>query len=184
MAPVADRLRRSACAVAILVVVLAGTAACSGGTDEAKTPTTFVALDGSPRRADAEGVVEKVADDFATITLDGDRTYRVSEAVQSFSTIDGSTLPLRGRLGQYVQVGLDGETVVWVASVAAVLRAADEPPVVLYTGDLIGRDGDELTFRDGTVLSLGDGVEVPEEAMRVIVTIDPEHHVVIAVDAS
>jgi hypothetical protein len=84
--------RRRPAALVLLLVALAATlgfGACSrGGGDDGR-----VALDGSPRVPDVEGVVTKVADDFSTITLDGGRTYDIPRDVQSFSSSDGSTQP-------------------------------------------------------------------------------------------
>jgi hypothetical protein len=162
--------------VPLLAVVL-GLAACSGGDAGAKSGP--VALDGTPRVPDVQGVVIKIADDFSTITLDGDRTYDLSPALQSFSTIDGSTQPVRRRLGQYVLAGLDGSTMVWIAGVSAVAKADGGAPVAYYTGNLVEVDAGRAIFEDGTVLTLDAGVGAPPDAVAVVATIDAEHHVVV-----
>ena len=151
--------------------------ACGGGDDRAG-----IALDGSPRVPDEEGVVASIADDFSTLTLDGGRTFEIPDDVQSFATVDGSTQPLRRRVGQYVQLGVDGRTVRWVAGIAAVV---DGPTgrVVYYTGTLRDAVGRRLDFADGTVLQLDDAADpgAVEAAVgrRVLASIDPARHVVV-----
>lgn len=174
----AESVRRLATALAVATLLLTGCG--SGGGTSAKTPTTYVKLDGSARVPAAEGTVEALPDDLKTITLDGGRVYKVSVAVQNFSTIDGSTVPLKNRVGQYVQVGLRGDTAVWIATIADVVTTSDGP-VVYYTGTLVKQIGKRLTFKDGTVLTLGSGVKVPDGAMHVVVTLDPKQHVVTSV---
>jgi hypothetical protein len=168
--------------VALLVGLLAVLGACSN--DDAAKPA--VTLDGSPRVPDVEGVVEKVADDFSSLTLDGDRTYVVSKTKgpQSFSTVDGATQPLRRWVGQYVQLGLgdDDKTVEWVAGIAAVVPTADGKKAVYYSGELRQATGKRLEFADGTVLRLVDGAEPPAKAegKQVLATIDPDARVVVS----
>ena len=153
--------RRLLRAAALLLGVLAfagGVGACSGG--DADKPS--IALDGSPRVPDVEGLVDKVADDFSTLTLDGDRTFPISKKTQSFSTVDATTQPLRRWVGQYVHVGLgDDREVEWVAGIAAVVPAADGTQAVYYSGELRKAEGRRLEFADGTVLRLVDGTEPP-----------------------
>lgn len=150
---------RRALPAGVLAVVLA-VAACGGG-DGAGGPATFVALDGTPRLPDAVGVVTELAEDFSTLTIDDGRTFAVDPAVQSFSTIDASTQPLRSRVGQYVHLGLDGDRVVWLASIGSVQRLAGRPEIVHYVGIPVDEhEGDTVTFEDGTVLSLAPGVDV------------------------
>jgi hypothetical protein len=153
-----------------------------GGDDAPADPTPYVELDGSPRHPDDAGVVTKVASDFSTITLDDERTYAVAKDLQCFATQDGTTLPLRQRVGGYVHVGLEGKTVVWVASISSVVDAPPAKPVVYYVGDVVDLVHDELIFRDGTVLAVAPSLDLPKppkDAPRVTVTIDPETHLVI-----
>jgi hypothetical protein len=133
-------------------------------------------LDGSPRFPDAEGVVTAVSVD--KITLDGTHTYKVSPHLQSFSTYTLETVPLLGRKSQYVQVGLDGDTMVWLASVGAVVRAPNLPPTVFYVGHLARVDGQHRAiFHDGTVFRLGSDVRALTGADVVRVELDPVSHV-------
>jgi hypothetical protein len=161
-------MRRAAVAAALVLVVLLA-AGCGG--DDGPTPIT---LDGRPRYPDAEGVVERVSAE--SLTLDGRRTYEVSPALQSFSTSTLKTLPLLQRRGQYVQLGLDGRTVVWLANVGAPVPV--DPPRVFHQGTLVRVSGGRLVFRDGTVLRLGPGVTSPVPSGLVRAAIDPGRHVV------
>jgi hypothetical protein len=159
---------------ALVLAALLGACGRGGGDDG------HVALDGSPRVPDVEGVVAKLADDFSTLTLEGGRTYEIPKDVQSFSTVDGSTQPLRRRVGQYVQLGLDGRTVRWVAGFSAVVDGPSGP-VVYYTGTLRKAVGARLEFADGTVLRLAPGAGSVSQAVgeRVLASIDPERRVVV-----
>ena len=159
-----SRLVRAAAAV--VVVVSVGFAGC-GGDDE-----PAVALDGSPRIPDAEGVVTEVSDE--EIVLDGKHTYEVSDDLLAFSTYTLEAIPLAQRKGQYVQLGLDGETAEWLALIGEPLEGK-----VYYTGELEEVDDDNLVFADGTVLALGDGVKPPADSGRMRVVIDPNKRVVV-----
>jgi len=130
-------------------------------------------LDGRPRLPDAEGVVERIS--FQRITLDGGRSYGVRKDLQSFSTYDLAAVPMLHRLGQYVQLGLDGKKVTWMAMIGEVVRGA-AAPVAYYNGVLVRLDGDRAIFRDGTVLQLGDGVTSPVETGFVRAELDPSVH--------
>ena len=140
-------------------------------------------LDGSPRSPDDEGLVTEVALD--AITLDGERTYGVSDELRSFSAVDLSTVPLLFSDGQYVQLGLDGDTVVWLGAVARPVGL--DPPVVYLTDAVasVGGEGDErvVTFEGGTVLRLAEGTEVPEAGTAVRAEIDARAGVVRALEA-
>jgi hypothetical protein len=132
-----------------------------------------VVLDGRPRHPDAEGVVEKIS--FEQITLDGGRSYGVRKDLQSFSTYDLAAVPMLQRLGQYVQLGLDGKKVAWMAMIGGVVPGA-AGPVVYYNGVLVKLQGDRAIFRDGTVLQLADGVTSPVETGLVRAELDPALH--------
>jgi hypothetical protein len=140
---------------------------CSKGGGE------HLVLDGRPRVPDVEGVVEKIS--FEQITLDGGRSYGVRKDLQSFSTYDLAAVPMLHRLGQYVQLGLDGKKVAWMAMIGEVVRGA-APPVVYYNGVLVRLDGDRAIFRDGTVLQLADGVTSPVDHGLVRAELDPALH--------
>ncbi|MGH9040255.1 MAG: hypothetical protein ACRDZ3_08490 [Acidimicrobiia bacterium] len=152
---------------AVVAVVLLG--ACSGGGDDDR-----LVLDGSPRFPDAEGVVEEIS--LERITLDGDRTYKVAKDFASFSTYDLGPTPLLHRKGQYVQLGLDGDTAEWMAGVGVVVRAPDKPPVVFFNGYLVHVKDGQAVFRNGTVLRLADGVKSPAPEGGLRAEIDPERH--------
>ena len=159
--------------VTLLAAGLAATvllAACGGGSS-ASAPA--VALDGSPRVADDAGRLTEIADDFSTITLDGERRYVVDPELISFSTVDGSIQPLLRWRGQYVQVGVDDDTVTWVGGVAAVVDVPGDDPVVYFTDVLVAAEDRRLVFRSGTVLDAADGVEPPSvPPVAVVATID------------
>ena len=158
--------RRLATLVATAVVLLG---ACGGSSVKA------IPLDGSPRYPNAEGIVRTV--DVHHITLDGGRTYKVSPRLQSFSTYTLETLSLLGRKGQYVQIGLHGRTMTWIATIGAPVPL--QPPVVFYNGRLTRIDSSgHLVFRDGTVLKLGPAVTSPITSGVVRAEIDPSAHVV------
>lgn len=143
-------------------------AACSrGGGDR-------LVLDGSPRFPDDEGVVTAVS--LERITLDGGRSYGVSEDLASFSTYDLAATPMLHRQGQYVQLGLDGDKAEWMAGIGVVVRAPGEEPVVFYNGHLLRIEDGRAIFRDGTVLRLGVGVERPRSGGMVRAEIDPSRH--------
>ncbi|HYT39951.1 MAG TPA: hypothetical protein VEN99_10590 [Acidimicrobiia bacterium] len=138
-----------------------------------KSDAHRLVLDGRPRIPDAEGVVEGIS--FDRITLDGGRSYGVRKDLQSFSTYDLAAVPMLQRLGQYVQLGLNGKKVAWMAGIGVVVRAG-APPVVYYNGVLLRRDGGRAVFRDGTVLQLAAGVTPPVEQGLVRAEIDPALH--------
>lgn len=153
---------------AVLVVLLL---ALVGGCSSDDAPV--VVLDGRARVPDAEGVVQQV--DGSRITLDG-RRYALSPDLQAFSTYTLEAIPVRSRRGQYVQVGLDGNTVVWLAAYGAVVRAAGAPATVYYTGVFVGVRGGRAVFRDGSTVAFERGVGVPARGVRVRVDIDPARH--------
>jgi hypothetical protein len=152
---------------ALALVAVLALAGCSRGEEKAA-----FALDGSPRFPDAEGVVEEISRE--RITLDGDRTYKVSKELASFSTYDLGPTPMLHRKGQYVHLGLDGDTAIWMAGIGVVVRAPDKPPVVYYNGFLLKVEDGQAIFRNGTVLRLADGVESPVEQGTLRAEIDPE----------
>jgi hypothetical protein len=134
-------------------VLLLGTACSSSSSGR-------VALDGSPRFPDREGVVTEVS--LSGLTLNGHDRFTVDRRLQCFSTYTLESVPLLGRKNQYVQVGIKGHRVVWMASFAAVIRLPGQRPVVYYTGHLVKVDVQHRAiFRDGTVLRLGSNVSAP-----------------------
>lgn len=161
---------------AVAAVLFVALVACSGGSGAGSaTPVTYVRIDGSPRVPNDQGVVTAMADDLSTITIDN-RTYHTDPAMQSFSTIDGSTQPLRRRMNQYVQVGLRGDTVLWLAGIAAVVAPEGQAPVAYYTGVPVHVSDRRLDFADGTVLTLANGVTPPSTGQLTLATIDVATH--------
>ena len=83
-----------------------------------------------------------------------------------------------------MQVGLRDGNVRWISGIAALVRTAGLPSVVYYSGHLVEVRDDKAVFEDGTVLTLGNGIEAPAGAVRVTATIDPDAHVIIALVAT
>jgi hypothetical protein len=165
--------RRSA-AGALLSLLLVVAPACGDGEADVADSTPYVELDGSPRHPDAEGILVAVDADFVDLTLDGDRTYKVAEDLQCFSTQDGATVPLLQRVGEYVHVGIEGDTVVWVASIADIVDLPDRD-LVHYVGTAVDLIDGALVFADGTVLETDPKLDLPpppKEGVRLSVTID------------
>jgi hypothetical protein len=159
------------------VVALLLLGALAAGCSKESSPP--FALDGSPRVPDDEGVVTSA--DFKHITLDGKRTYKVSESLAAFSTYTLKAVPLLGRLQQYVQIGVKGKTMVWLASIGSVVKASPggaDRDRVLYTGIVRRRlDDEHLMFRGGTVVRVRKGSVVPAAGRQVRAEIDPSTHV-------
>ena len=177
------RFRRVALVLAALVAF--GVAGC-GDDDGGDEAAGFVALDGSPRPADDAGVLTEVADDFSSLTLDGDRRFDIHEDLTSFAAADGSIQPVGRYVGNYVQVGLDDEggTVQWLGSIASVVSLPDEPAKAYFTGVLIEVDDEHrLVFRSGTVLEADRSVDVPDVPAAVVVAIDVESGTVTSIEA-
>lgn len=153
--------------------------ACGG--EATKAP---VVLDGSPRIADDEGVVTALDVDGLSLTIDGKRSYQVSEQLRSFSALDLSIQPLAEAKDAYVQVGLDGRTIVWLGRISKVVPT--DPPRAFYIGRFSRIEdadkGRRIVFGEGTVISVADGVEPPAGAEGQVVQaeIDPAAHRVIA----
>ena len=157
---------------AVAAVALVG---CGGGGQ-----ADPLRLDGSPRRSDSEGIVTAV--DHESLTLDGERTYDVDRDLAVFSSLDLSTVPLLFTKGQYVQVGVDGDTVRWIGTIARPL--ATDPPVVLYQGEIRAVDERELVFETGTVLRAAADLDVTGLAgQSVRASIDPATHEVTEVSS-
>jgi uncharacterized protein (AIM24 family) len=154
-------------AAVVVVIVLVG-AACGGSSHSA------IKLDGSPRHPDDQGIVTAVS--LTKLTIDGRRSYVVDRSLRCFSTVTLAPIQLLGRRGQYVQVGLRGHTIDWLAGFGAVVRAQGDPPTVYYSGTVKRVARSDMTFADGTVLALGPDVTGPV-GLPVRVQIDPDHHV-------
>jgi hypothetical protein len=156
---------------ALATTAAIGLSACGG------SAAPVVKLDGSPRIPDAQGIVERAS--INGITLDGGRRYGVSRKLISFSTYNRKLLPLVRMIGGYAQVGLTGDTVVWIAKIGVVSRDASGHGTVQYQGDLVTANGSALTFRDGTVLTLAKGLHAPADPEgATYVVIDADKHTV------
>jgi hypothetical protein len=157
-------------------VVSAVLGACGGGSSHR------VVLDGSPRYPDREGVVTDVS--LTALTLDGRDRFTIDRNLQCFSTYTLESVPLLGRKNQYVQLGVKGNKVTWLASFAAVVHLPDKPPVVFYNGTLVRIDSEHRAiFRDGSVLRLAAGVSAPKAIGLVRAEIDPATQRVMALVA-
>lgn len=164
----------------VLGVVLLAACGDDGATGVADA---MVPLDGSPRIADDAGRLVDIAEDFSSITLDGDRQYEVDPRLQSFSALDGSIQPLLKWRNQYVQVGLADDTVRWIGGVAAIVDVPGQDAAVYYTDVLVEQDGRRLVFRSGAVFDAATGVAPPSEPpVPVVATIDVATDQVVALE--
>ncbi|MGH7858205.1 MAG: hypothetical protein ACREQY_12850 [Candidatus Binatia bacterium] len=152
---------------AVLCLLALVSAACSG------EQTVF---EGGPRFPDDEGVVTSIS--LERMQIEGDRNYVIGRDVESFKTRSHEPASLLSLKDKYVQVGLDGDEVGWIALVGIVV--GDDSPTVLYTGVFDGVDGrtDRAVFADGTTLALADDIDVPEEGQEVAAAIDARSHTV------
>lgn len=160
--------------LSVIVVAMAATAACS----DAHERPDVVRLDGSARFPDDEGIATSV--DRRSITLDGARTYEVSDELRSFSTYTRELEAMVGRKGQYVQIGLDGRTMVWMAGVSRVIDVAGAP-TVFYIGRFRRTSKGRFVFADGTTFAPSPGVAPPGTRSDVTVRIDPKTHRIIEI---
>jgi hypothetical protein len=164
-------VRRDLLALALVVAL----GACGGG---GGAP---VALDGSSRVPDDEGLVTAV--ELDTITIDGARTYEVDDDLVSFSSIDLSTVPLLFTEGQYVQVGVKGSRIRWLGALARPLTTS--PARVVFEGTVERVADGQVEFTNGTVLTIDGDVDVHAfEGKRVRVGLRPDRHAVTEVEAT
>jgi hypothetical protein len=165
---------RRAIAVALLSCLLAG--ACSTGSSSSSEPV--VRLDGTARFPDDEGIATEL--DRRSITLDGKRTYRVSDQLRSFSTYTRELEPMLGRKGQYVQIGVIDGVMVWMAGVSRVIDVEGEP-AAFYTGRFRQAAKGRFVFTDGTTFAPAKGVRPPGTEAPVTVRIDPVSHRIVEI---
>lgn len=131
---------------------------------------------GKDRVPKDEGVVTDV--NFERLTLDRDRTYQISEEVESFSSYNGEVMPLLHHKNHYAQIGVhEGKVVSWIAGIGLVL----EDGFVVYNGTVKSADKKRLVFEDGTVLQMSVRAYIPEKGERVKATILPAKHQVVDV---
>lgn len=143
-------------ALAVLALLLGG----CGGDDAASK--TFVP-DGSARLPDAAGVVVKAS--AKGLTLDRERAYKVSPNLAAFSTFNSRPVQLASVVNNFVHVGIEDDTVVWLALIGPVDTDAGGLRTTLYQGTLTSTRGSRLYFRDGTVLQLEPGLRMPDDAL-------------------
>ena len=158
-------MRRAA--VVLLVAMLL--AACN------RTPIDYAK---EVRVPDDRGKVTQI--DVESIQLDDKRTHEIDPEVQSFSTYNGTVLPIRSWKDKYVHIGLnkDGD-VIWIAGIGVVDSTAN-PPVVRYTNGLLKKvEGRRAIFADGTVLQVDKSVKIPPVNFRLTANIDPKRHLVV-----
>lgn len=163
-------VRRLAGVVALVALMAAG---CASRTDE-----PVVRLDGTARFPDDEGIATAL--DRNSITLDGSRRYKVSDQLRSFSTYTRELEPMIGRLGQYVQIGVVDDEMVWMAGVSRVVEIEGEP-AVFYTGRFREVSKGRFVFTDGTTFAVGPGVPTPGNERPVTVRIDPTTHRIVEI---
>lgn len=155
--------------LALVIVAALAFAACSSSDAPAA-----VKLDGSPRVPDREGVVTAVSE--KQITLDDKTELKVAKKVLVFSTYNRRSVPLAGLKGKYVHLGVKGSTAEWIAQIGVVQGT---PPTALYEGELLGVDGQQMTFKDGTVLRLAKGLTAPAGATgHTLAVVDAATHFV------
>ena len=134
--------------------------ACGGAaTTPGRRGRPFVALDGSPRVPDARVSSIEIADDFSTSRSTDEQLRREPTTLQSFSTVDGSTQPLRpARRASTSTSGSTATTLVWIAGIAT-SSSAEDGRVVYYVGDVVGVDDGALDLRGRHRAALADGVD-------------------------
>ncbi|HVF32143.1 MAG TPA: hypothetical protein VM933_03800 [Acidimicrobiales bacterium] len=148
---------------------LSASAACSQDPGPRAASGPPVRLDGSARIPDDEGVATAL--DRESITLDGERTYRVSDQLRSFSTYTRELEPMLGRRGQYVQIGVDDGSMVWMAGISRLVDV-DGRPSAYYTGTFRGQERGRFVFEDGTTFAVVRRLEAPPEGSAVSARID------------
>jgi hypothetical protein len=158
-------LRRGAGLAAAAVALVA----CGSG---AKAPP--IVLDGTPRRANAEGVVTAVT--IQKLTLDGNRTFDVDPKLRCFDSGTLKSVPLLQRKGTYVQAGVAGNKVSWIAGYSAAVQLAGRPPIAFHTGTIASAKAGEVVFKDGSVLTLAPGVAPLDAGTSARAEIDVEKH--------
>ena len=153
----------------VLLAAVAFSSTVAGCSREAEAPEPVVRLDGSARFPDDEGVATAL--DRRSITLDGKRTYRVSDQLRSFSTYTRELEPMIGRRGQYVQIGVEDGVMVWMAGISRLVDVEGRP-AAYYTGRFRGVERGRFVFTDGTTFAVDDDVSRPPESADVTARID------------
>lgn len=130
-------------------------AACSKS-----APAPHLTLDGRPHAPSDEGLLSALTK--TSLSLDSRRTYALSPKAMAFAATTLQRVPLGGRLGQYVQVGVTRRTVVWVATFSAVVQLPGKPLLAFHIGTLNRIDAHHrAVFADGAVLRLDPAAAIP-----------------------
>jgi hypothetical protein len=155
-----------------LAVALGGLAACSKGSSGPHARA--VVLDGRPRYPDDQGILTAITGESLTVDK---HEYRVTENLQSFSASTLAKVSPADRVSQYVQVGVNKKTVVWIALYSAVIKRAGQRPVAFHIGGLVKASKQGLVFADGSVLRVSPTVTLPHDLpASVRVEIDVGRH--------
>lgn len=159
-------------AIGLAIALLAG---CRSTPQEPEAP-------GPPYFPDERGIVTSVS--VEEIEIDGKKRFPINSFVQSFSTYKPKEArPILFWKNRYVHIGLDeNKSVIWVAGVGVVDPTTD-PPSVFYADGTLQRVDDKrnLIFKDGTVLRMAKGIQVPKVGRNLTLTIDPEKDLVVKI---
>lgn len=149
-------MRRLASAGMALVALFA---ACSG--DDS--------IVGRARIPTEQGVATDVT--LERIEIDDGRSYEIHPGVESFATRSHEPMPLLAWKGKYIHVGVEGNSVRWIAGIGLV---TGKPAIVRYSGIVESFDegSNRATFEDGTVLEFADALGPPNAGREIVVEID------------
>ena len=132
-------------------------------------------LDEGTRFPDAAGVVTEIS--AQSVQLDDGTTYTISPEVESFTSKEHLvTALLRWKEGWYVHIGLEDDSVVWIAGIG--LARADSGQVN-YPGVFERMERGHAVFADGTAFMADEGVEAPTEGSEAVAVVDIERDVAV-----
>lgn len=158
-------------AAALLVVCLL-TVAC--GPEE---PASI--LDEGARFPDAAGVVTDIS--AQSVQLDDGSTYAISPEVESFTSKEHLvTALLRWKDGWYVHIGLEGDSVIWIAGIGL---ARGDSGQVNYPGVFDRMERGHAIFADGTAFMADEGVEPLPEDSEALAIVDVQRDVIVELRA-
>lgn len=123
-----------------------------------------------------QGLVTEAS--LSQLTLDGKRTYSLSQTVESFSGYNLTLRPLLTWKFKYVSIGVEEKKVVWIAGLG-LLDSQKTPPVVhLANVKLDSVHEGYLIFRSGTALKLAPKVKIGSTLKPFNLTLDASSHLV------
>lgn len=135
-------------------------------------------LDRGPRIPDHEGVVTEI--DFQNVVLDGKTKLPISQEVESFTAAQHKVTAIVHWKSWYVHVGRNGDgEAAWISGLS--LAPPDTKTVQFPTTYLRIEDG-RLVMKDGTTLKAAEGVKPVGRNSMVIVTIDVEKDLAVAME--